>query len=221
MLIALIAISFSAFAKSDTTTIKNDFGNSFFVSAMGHDFPKTYSHHSKVPDILSGDFADVYGLCYERKVYKDWGIGASYAVWNTFPSQLKNVYGYEQEVDDGALNGRIGPGTIETIERYKMFDLFIRYRYNRIRKHKIEAGLGGSYTWGINTVIDTIYILPYDDYIIAHREPANYYGITAYVSYDYLCLHNRLAIGYEIKWHRYFGLYSPQIDYGFNVKFNF
>jgi hypothetical protein len=216
-------ISFSSFAKKDSTSAKMDFGNSVIVSAYGQFFPKTYKYWSHIPDILSGDFADVFAISYQRKLYKNLGVGIGYAAWNTNKWMLKNVYTDGQAYNDGPINGNIirERGMVETIEAYKMFDLYVTYKYNILNKHKIEAGAGVSRAWGINTVIDTVYILPFDNYVIAHEQPASYYGVFAFISYDYLLFHNRVAIGYEFKWRRYFGLYSPQLNYGFNVKFNF
>ena len=228
---ALSSACLPSFGKTDSLNRKNENENknknknTFYVSALGQWFPKLYAYHSKLPAILQYDPADVFGLSYERIVYKNWGIGVGYSLWNPFQSLYDNVYGPDgQEANE--LHGKIEPwqerGTLEWISAYKMYDLYVSYRYNELKKHKINAGAGFSYATGKNWVLDTVYFNPpYDNEWISHMEQGHYYGLMAFISYDYLCLHNRVAIGYVVKWRKYFDLYSPQLEYGFNLKYIF
>jgi hypothetical protein len=74
-----------------------------------------------------------------------------------------------------------------------------------------------SYTSGSNIVIDTIY----NDLILTHHENAGYKGVLAFVSYNYLFFHGHLSVGYAISWRDYFKMYSPQVQNGINIEFNF
>lgn len=215
-----LAVSVSG-KKTDSLKVYKNFKNSVYISTLDQWFVSTYPYRSHIPDILSFDPADVFGITYEHEFYNNFGLGASYMVWNPFPFLYQNVYTGGQTAAGGPLPWEIKKGAIEYIKGYKMMDFYFTYKYNKFKRHKIMAGIGPSYTWGTNTIIDTFYIYKFDAIVEAHDEPASYYGIQSFISYDYLCLRNKLSLGYQVKYRQYNGLYSPQLIYGFNIKFNF
>jgi hypothetical protein len=200
---------------ANSPSVKMEFANSLTGSAFVLRATKSPEITIHRPDV---HFLRVFGLNYERSICRHWALGLGYSGWLQFSPWLNNkveFYPYQYKI--GGDNKR---GTVQTLTNYKMIDFSGKY-YHKFGRHEIDAGLGVSYTWGTNTVIDTIYVLPLDNYVIAHNERASYTGCLVFIGYDYSLLHNRLSVGYRITWRDYFKMFSPQLLNGVAVKFNF
>jgi hypothetical protein len=150
-------------------------------------------------------------------VYRNWSIAAGYSAWNetkflnVLPG-LAVVGGYEPFDKVGSLQWRYS---------YKMRDVFVCYKYDRFKKHKIKAGVGVSYTQGINEYVDSVQNSIFEGRIYLHNERHSYWGVVPLLSYDYLCLHRRVGFGADFRVRKYFGIHSTQIDYGAHIALNF
>ena len=163
------------------------------------------------------NIGDQYGIDYERRIYKNWRIGIGYFTWNKTTGTFAGSYGFieQQPTVAGSTIGR---------SKFQMKDLYVGYKYNHFKRHKINIDFGCSYTWGISTVIDSVYWNPdppYDGIIYRSDRRISYWGIIGKVSYDYLLLHNRVGIGANVEWRKYFDIYSSQIIYGVHTTVNF
>ena len=212
LLFSAFLFPFHAFAQEDSLSKKSDFGNSFMCSAFSLHLTKSSEFSINMPNVHQ---LQVFELGYERKIYKHLAVGIDYSKWFQFGNSDVVLFNGPNTIQPGHEEGRI-----QRLTNYKMFDFYATYKYG-FKKHRINAGLGVSYAWGTNTVIDTIYVLPLDEIIMSHHENASYKGVLAFIGYDYLMFHDHFAIGYQIKWREYFGLYSPQLQNGHDVKVNF
>ncbi len=210
----------TASAQADSLKKQKEFKNSIIFSATDMFFPdhnKLSMFRHWVPIFFEADQLAIYA---ERRVYRNWSIAAGYSAWNetSFLSEFARIHGvggYEPFDKVGSLQQRYS---------YKMRDVFVCYKYNKFKKHKIKAGLGLSYTYGINEYVDSVYhnpSPPFDGIIFLHDERHSYWGLVPLFSYDYLCLRRRVGIGADFRVRKYFGIHSTQIDYGAHVALNF
>lgn len=198
----------------DSLTAEREFANA--VTCSGLILRLTKMPNFNRIDKPSVNNLRVFGISYERKLGRHITIGAGYYLWKQFAPWFNDVSVYAQPYIPA---GRV-QGFVQTLNSYKMGDLFGKYFLN-FGRHQVEGGLGISYTWGDNTVLDTIYVYRLHDVVISHHESAKYAGIIALIGYHYYFLHNRCSIGYEINWRNYFGIYSPFLQNGLTVRFRF
>ena len=221
LLTAFVAVATFANAQSDSLVRDRQFNNSVILSVTYYYFPKIFT--SWRPQFIFPDmnFGNQYSIYYERKVYKKWCIGTGYTTWNTFLSLSPVFTAYSVQV--GGKPNDFRKGALDHRSLYKMYDIYAAYSLNKSKKHKIKIELGTSVTWGLNTYIDTFWVDPtnYEGHFRFHEEKAQYFGIISSLFYDYPILKNRMSIGANLKYHKYFGLYSSQFDYGFHVGYNF
>ncbi len=160
-----------------------------------------------------------YGIDVERKIYKNINAVIGFAKWNQATWFFKN------SLPEG--HAIIGPdpvfkkGGIEYRKKYKMVDLLVSYKYDKLKRHKIDIGIGPSYYWGINTIIDTIEINVFESFMLTSDHKADYWGIVYMFNYDYLMFKNRLAIGIDVKYRKYTGYRIAQVDYSPHIAFIF
>ncbi len=210
----LFTVVNNAFAKKDIFCEKT---NKKLIFIPCHDSQKHYNDHNNAvqfsatkmffPDhnklsLIKKDFFTVMnmgqlGIYYERKIYNNWRIAAGVSEWNetgflSIYDGIAGVGGYEPIDKIGSIRMRWS---------YKMVDVFAMYQYNKFRKHKIKTGLGLSYTHGANDYVDSVYLNPGggDGILYLHYEKHSYYGIIPFISYDYLCLRNRVALGWDLR----------------------
>ncbi|MCD6012965.1 MAG: hypothetical protein K0Q79_2827 [Flavipsychrobacter sp.] len=202
-----------------------EFKNSIYIVGTTYYFTKIYGsfleHASpkRLKYYPTEQIADQFGFYYERNLYKSFRIATGYIKWNNFFFPFGGMpYGSGGEMVRGGGYDTAKRGSIIWRYEYSMADLLFIYRYNRFKKHKIDVCIGPSYAYGKNWVYDTSY---YGHVSVAHEERAAYYGITTGIAYDYICLKNRVGLGYNFRWRKYFDLYGAQIDYGLHIKFNF
>jgi hypothetical protein len=213
--VACFCFVFTNVKASDSLTVNHKCNNSVSASLLGSQFPRTYHYKTRFWEITNQNIIDVFGVSYERRVGKKYLLGIGYAAWDNHP--------HLQQISGMSVHEPLKTGSWEYMQQFKMTDLYTGYKFDRFKRHIISVGAGISYTWGENTIIDTIYITPgwFDGIIEGHQEKADYFGLIAFVSYDYLCFKNRVAIGYKVLLRKYQGWYSTELDYGFNLKFNF
>ncbi len=199
----------------DSSVSKSEFVNSVACSGFVLRLTKS-SNFTTIgkPDIHN---LRVFGMSYEHGIYRHVTLGIGYYVWKQFAPWYNDVSVYSEPriIYEGHERG-----FIQKLNNYKMCDFYGKYAL-KLDHHQIDAGLGVSYTWGTNTVIDTIYVYHLDNVIISHRERASYGGVFALIGYHYCFLHDRLSVGYEINCRDYFGIYSPFLQNGLSIKFNF
>ena len=102
-----------------------------------------------------------------------------------------------------------------------MFDAFFKYRLKISKKSEVKAGLGLSYTSGINTYYDSLVVTYFERWEYTHQKKEGYLGVVPSLSYDYAIIRNRFSVGADLRYRKYFGLYSAQIDYGVHLGCNF
>ena len=163
------------------------------------------------------------GVYYERKTYKNINISIGYNEWNTL-SYFENDWGGPLRIRN--FKEPFKPGLLLERSGYKTIDFYTFYKYNHFKKHKINIGIGATYTYGQNDYIDSIHLNngpPFDAIIYTSVKNESYYGILAALSYNYLCLKNRMSIGLDIRYRKYFKLIlvPEQIDWGYHISFNF
>jgi hypothetical protein len=212
-----------ALAKKDSVSHPyKDFGNSVIFSGTCFYFPKIFNREWRfIFPLFELHIADQFSAGYERKVYKNWRLGLGYTTWNMVPQLIQYAYPGGAQVFSGP--GYNNVGALEHRRAYKMYDAYAAYKLNGFKKHKVTAGLGASYSWGLNTYIDSIFVDPtnYEARIITHETNYSYYGLLASLRYDYVTLRNRVNAGFDFKYRKYFGLYACQLDYGVHITFNF
>ena len=221
LLLALMScIANTAFAKkSDSTKHYKDYNNSIEFSATNSpkadDFFYDIRHEYYLPYRM-GQLA----MYYERCVYKNLRIKVGFNEWNE-TGFLSYVRGPAFVVERGSPIDEVG--SLLARWSYKMIESFGVYRFNLSRKHKIKTAFGMSYTWGLNEIVDSVYHNPGggDGIIFARREKCSYWGIVPALSYDYLCIHNRISIGLDVRLRRYFGISYSFADYGYHLSVNF
>lgn len=199
----------------DSLSARREFTNS--ITCVGLVLRATKSVYASRINMPSIHELRVFGIGYEHKVYRNVNIGAGYYVWKQFSPWFNDV---SVNCEPQAIVAGHERGVVQRLNKYKMFDVFGKYFLNR-GHHQIDAGIGFSYTWGDNTVIDSIFSYPGHDVVISHNESANYGGVFVLIGYHYYFLHNRLSIGYEINWRNYFGIYSPFLQNGLSARFRF
>jgi hypothetical protein len=161
------------------------------------------------------------GVYYQRKIYKHFGIKIGYGQWNTFP-WFKQGFLNHQPFTINVLYDST-PGTILSSFEYKMYEGYIQYGYS-LRRWRFRAGLGLSYTTGVNSVVDSVYYNPdppHDFIVYDKMKNASYWGIIPEVSIDFLCWRKRLSFGADIRYRKYWGFYFAPTEYGFHAAFNF
>jgi hypothetical protein len=224
LLVILICLTAGpALAKKDSVSHPyKDFGNSVIFSGTCFYFPKIFNREWRfIFPLFELHIADQFSAGYERKVYKNWRLGLGYTTWNMVPQLIQYAYQGGAWVFGGP--GYSNVGAMEHRRAYKMYDAYAAYKLDCFRKHKVVAGLGASYCWGLNTYIDSIIIVPgsIEEYRIRHESKADYYGLLASLRYDYVTLRNRVNAGLDFKYRKYFGLYACELDYGVHITFNF
>ncbi len=192
-----------------------DYGNSLVISGTNFYVPQLRPFSF---DLRPQFFPQQKSIYINRKVYKNWRLEIGYNEWNPNKDflQLPELW--------GTPNFELKPGALEFRILYRMIDFMVCYKLNRLKKYNILLGIGYSKCWGANTYIDSIYLNPgppYDGIIYAHSTIVLYDGIIAKIAYDYNIFRNRISIGTDIKFRKYFGAYIYQIDYGFHLKLNF
>lgn len=217
-MIILLFLLFINFPSSSSA--QNTFNNSLDLSLCNFGYP----HLMPLQFGLEERIADEFAAYYKRKIYKHWNATVGFAEWNTF-------FDKKDILNTPSVLGSIQPtdlkvGYLQWRTKYKMIDLFISHEYTLSKRHVFSAGAGPSYCWGQNTYIDTFYISPFpppddDVEIISKTKTANYWGAIGVLSYDYLCIYNRMRIGADIRCRKYFGLNYEEIDYGIHLGVNF
>ena len=196
---------------------KKEFANSFTI------LPWTYTDYPKVEPAftylkVNANAPTQYGLAYERKIYKNFKLILGYALWNNAPWLFRSIPdGYYINGPDPVYK----KGGIEYRKKYKMADLLFMYRYNKFERHKVDIGVGPSYHWGVNTIIDSIDYNVFESFMLTSDHKAAYFGAVYAFNYNYLMFNNRISIGVDARYRRYIGYRITQVDYGLHAGFNF
>jgi len=165
---------------------------------------------------------DQFGLQYERKIKKRGKVSVGFTRWTNFLGEilLKNISGI-----GGVTIGPFG----ENIPN-KVGDVWFRYNYNMTdvsyrhvlyesRRSEMKAGLGISCAWGRNVYIDSGTVRS-SFYKVKPKTDA-YLGIVPSLSYDCKMLRNRIFVGADLRYRKYFGMYAQQLDYGLHAGVRF
>lgn len=218
--------SFLAYAGDDSSSIsaKKEFSNSISFSGTDYYFPGQFRRAG----ILFLWKDDQVGIYYERKIYHNLRVKLGYNEWNTYdwhdnPGFLWHIKNFNMPFGFIPFYDSVKAGNTAILAKYKMTDFFVSYVFNRFKKHKITVGIGASYTWGLNEVIDSITVYPgyFDALTFTHIEKKYYYGVVPSFSYDYLCLRKRMSIGADVRYREYFNFYLHKVEYGVHLGFNF
>lgn len=165
--------------------------------------------------------AKQFGVYYERKIHRNFGGGLGYSEWNVF----KKIF---RSMPDGVYT--IGPppyyqpGSVQYYKFYKMADAYLYYKRRFRERHDVNVGIGVSYTWGINTIVDSVTFNPnppFDGIVYTSDTKSAYNGLIFVFNYDYNLLNGHLSVGFDGKYRRYKSLYSPRVDYGLHIRVNF
>lgn len=211
ILTLLIVAASSVRAQGNIDSSQNLFKNSIMLS--GTNFPGVEYYHGLGLLFIWKD--DNIGVFYRRRLTNHFMLKVGYNQWNT----LWRPGGEFQIIQSNLIE----VGTMSSV-RYKMGDIYGEYCIRAWRRHYVTLGVGASYTKGINIVVDSIYYNPDPPHdFIVDQSPRNaaYFGIVPEVSYDCLVLHNRIGVGIDIRYRKYFGFYFNYIEYGFHTAFNF
>ena len=157
------------------------------------------------------------GIYYERRIYKHWWLEGGYNEFNTISKTPFSDLGPMISPSEPPLT----VGSVQWRYDVKMADLFLIYKLRILRKHRIIVGLGSSYNWGKNIYIDAFGTIGYSYYVNYSEGPASYWGIVPVLAYDYSLFKNRLSIGADYRWRKYFGQYLLLKEYGAHIGFNF
>ena len=217
VLLFMLAMSFLR-----TTYAQSTSSNTVIVSDAHFYFPKEWQPQFIMP-FLALYYGDESSVGLEHKVGSNVSIGFTYTTWITNSYLLQGFYpAGGPEISGGP--DYFKSGGLEERRKYKMIDLYLSYRYNRWQRNKLSAGLGLSYSQGINTYTDSVFYasgtnVPFG--VTSHSQKAHYFGVISSISYDYMLFHNRVNIGADLKGRKYFKLYSSELDYCLHVGLNF
>lgn len=216
----------TAFSQTDTSKKKtiSDYRCSFLFAGTYHVFLKLSHPFSDFPFSLSPfdeNFADQWEGRFNCRISRNIQLGVGYATWNTVPALITRTYPTGQEIPGSSGNDTLKKGLLLTRRAYKMIDLYGMYTVKTTKRAEVNLGIGLSYAWGINNYVDTLYRYLHDVYIEGHDQVDHYWGIVPMASYNYFLWHYRVAVGCDLRWRKYFGFYSSQIDYGYHIIINF
>lgn len=160
------------------------------------------------------------GGFYERRVYRNWWVGAGYMKWKSWGRESANKLLYVREPfyahgHNHYISRRIN---------YKMVDLYGLYKLHLQDKQIVNFGLGVSYCEGLNRYIEDIVVNPEDSLdaiIYGSAKTENDIAVLPSVGYSYLLFKNRVDVGLDVKCRYYFRSFPTQFDYGFHIGFNF
>lgn len=215
----LILSSFWAYGQNDTIAAQKKEGNRNTVTI----FSSNYYMPSNFQGVgLNMWQSNKIGINYKRKISLKTAIQIGYGQWNNMPWYKLNDK-FTTEFAVLPYHNTVKPGNIEIMRAYKSLDILVSHKLFSQSKHYVDAGLGLSYTWGINTVIDSITVFPgyHDALIFVHDEPASYYGGVVFVCYNYQCFNNRLALGADLRYRQYRKYLFNALEYGFHIGYNF
>lgn len=193
--------------------------NSVVLSAADYYFRRQFEGLN----VLSVTQDHKYGLYYNRAINRHFCVSAGYNVWNNM-SWYTNTTSANHKFKIRPSIDTFKPGVILDFIDYKIADLSVSYIIDYFKKNKIKIGVGLSYTWGKNEVIDSIYTNPgppYDGIIYQSSKNTSYWGVVPSVSYDYLLFKNRLDLGADVKYRRYFYSLLNTFEYGIHIGVNF
>ncbi|MEZ5047010.1 MAG: hypothetical protein R2831_08455 [Chitinophagaceae bacterium] len=176
--------------------------------------------------IYSKDFAQ-WGLTYQRQVCKKYYLGLTYHKWTTendnfLPEKEGNLIHKRWLYDwDGDIEG-----LISNRQYYRHVGLEgNRIIFDKAKRGMLCAGMGISYTWGRNSVVDTVLrpqVEPFDAYDIKYsHHAARYFGICPTINYDYFLWKERIILGVHLKARKMFGMPQMQYDAGFHFGYQF
>lgn len=220
LFVLAISVPHFAIAKSDSADYYRK--NTIALSFAYTDFPRIEKLFSFTYTFASAHIADQFGVYYYRTIHTNLRVIAGYSAWNTIPILAKNVYGQGGVLEIQGKPHNYEKGSLIYYSRLNMCDAGLMYRYNRFDKHKIDFGIGASYGWSLNSYVDTLITgAPWEGFLYDYKDKQQYIGIFGIINYDYLFFRNILSAGAGLKYRKYSGFYSPQIDYDFHFSFNF
>lgn len=156
-----------------------------------------------------------YGISYERKILKDFGIGIAYSQWNR-----RMTIGSE-----GLIHNPRDTGYLHFRYDYKMLDVLFYYHYkiDKSMHHQINIAAGPSMCWGKNSYLSFYNVNPLPPYDVQygydHRN-SSYVGALLQLGYSYTFLRGRLCIGHRVRG-RIYPNRPNQIDSEFHIGLNF
>lgn len=200
----------------DSLHAKRSYKNKVSLHWTYSDYPKVLpsfynlKHHPIIPQ--------QFGVDVEHKIYKNINAIIGFAKWNE--SKI-----FKGPMPDGQyINGpdRVyKKGVIEYRKKYRMVDFLFSYKFDKFNRHKIDIGIGPSYHWGINTIIDTIEYNGFEAFMRTSDHKAHYWGVIYMFNYDYLLFKNRIAIGIDVKYRKYNAYRIAQVDYSPHIALVF
>ena len=223
-------------ANSDTTKTPKNYRNTITFTMSDFGIVGLANEHMRkryenVFDALY-QLTNQFGIQAERTYQDKFIVGLSYNAWNTIPFMNTNpknglptveIYDFDRRYPFGEKDyNRIGAQRFR--HGYKMIDAVASYRYRFLPRHFVTGGVGASFTFGTNLYVTGKYYYggrPEDFLWRTNRVAKSYMGFTVPLRYDFLLLHNRVAIGVQGNARKYFGLYSWLIDGGVHVSYNF
>lgn len=158
---------------------------------------------------------------YERKINSRFSIKLSYSFWNGFSPkwQAEGMPGF---IMPNAM-GLLKKGFLYARFGYSMADFVYMHKIYKSKKQAIYFDFCITYTHGHNNYVDTTIFLPTNisGYSPKNGQTENLFGFIPAIEYNYSILKNVLKIGLEIKYRKYFMIYTSQFDYGWNLTCNF
>jgi hypothetical protein len=183
------------------------------IKAASNAFYMKDRHTPRAPFSQMGGF-------YERRVYRNWWVGAGYMKWKSWGRESMNKLLSVQEPFYVHGHSRY----ISRRTNYKMVDLYVIYKLHLQDKQIVNFGLGVSYCEGLNEYIEDIVVNPEDSLdaiIYGSAKTENDIAVLPSVGYSYLLFKNRVDVGIDVKCRYYFRSFPTQFDYGFHIGFNF
>ena len=158
------------------------------------------------------------GIGYTRRVYKNIHIELSYVQWENYDRYPHEEFRY------GSWHN-LKTGDILARGSYKMTDIVAKYKYTIKRNHVIYVGVGGSYIWGVDAIVEgsVLYAEPpfvHLEVFTAFKQ-ANYVALTATLGYQYRFFKDRLGIGGSFKTRTIPNQEFTQYDMSFNASIFF
>jgi hypothetical protein len=191
-------------------------------------FYKTYSNHQGWFNdvVINNDNGrriqfETIAATYERRAYKNWFLGASFQQWK----DLFHFRGSRNLFSISSGTRFLPVGEVGTRISYKMLDVYTFYKGNIGHwQHFINVGTGLTYAWGRDDYVTASWINPdppYDGVVYYGARKAHYWGITPYLAYDFLFLHNRINIGPDIRLRYYINRPPAEYYFNFHLGVNF
>jgi hypothetical protein len=229
----LSCAAFSRIPATDSLTNQRKFSNYLKISHGAFYVPKwmsyykPYSNHDgwiydwviNTDNIRQLQFLTV-AVSYERRVYKNWFAGAAYQEW-------KDIFHFGGNGDFSISSNKslFTPGEVGSYINFQMADAYLFYKWNIGHwQHFINAGAGVSYAWGKEDYAIASWVNPdppYDGVTYFGQRKAHYWGITPYLAYDFLFLHNRINIGPDIRLRYYINRPPAEYYFNFHLGVNF